>query len=387
MEKPEFVYRKNVVVNADYVEWIGSVKQRFQKAQTKAVLQVNTAMLEFYWEIGRDLVSMHPEDKWGKGIVRQFALDMREAFPQEKGFSETNVKYMKLWYDFYYQRVVIGQQLVDQFENLISHQDSCKIESEKNQQIATRLNMPELFGKIPWGHHILIITKTKNLNEALFYINKTIEDNWSRSMLESRINNNLFMTQGAAMTNFSNTLPISQGKLAQEILKDPYNFEFLAMKSGYDEKELEAALISNITKFLLELGKGFAFVGRQTELQMPDGKSYFPDLIFYHTKLKSYVVIELKAVEFIPEFAGKINFYVSAADELLKADDDNPTIGLIICKASDKTIVEWSFRGVDRPIGVASYQIQEVVERTVKELQIKNSGNGGKKRTLSVTSI
>ncbi|MCR5362190.1 MAG: PDDEXK nuclease domain-containing protein [Bacteroidales bacterium] len=359
MEKPEFVYREGAESKSDYVEWIGSVKQRFQKAQTKAVLQVNTAMLDFYWSIGRDLVALHPEEKWGKGIVRQFALDMRTSFPHETGFSETNVKCMKRWYDFYYQRVIIGHQLGAQFENIIS------------QQAGTQMEMPELFGKIPWKHHVLIITKTKNLNEALFYINKTIEGNWSRSILESQMRNNLFAAQGAALTNFNNTLPMPQGKLAQEILKDPYNFEFLAMKAGYDEKELEDALISNITKFLLELGKGFAFVGRQMELQMPNGKSYFPDLIFYHIKLKSYVVIELKAVEFAPEFAGKINFYVSAADELLKADDDNPTIGLIICRASDKTIVEWSFRGVDRPIGVASYQIQDVVERTVKEIKDK----------------
>ncbi|MBR0503515.1 MAG: DUF1016 family protein [Paludibacteraceae bacterium] len=358
-ENPEFIYRDGMIANSDYIEWIGSVKQRFQKAQSKAVLQVNTAMLEFYWSIGRDLVNLHPEEKWGNGIVRQFALDMRKAFPHETGFSDTNVKYMKRWYNFYYQQVIISHQLGDQFKT-ISH------------QAGDQLEMPELFGKVPWKHHVQIITKSQSLEEALFYINKTIGENWSRNMLESQMRNNLYSNQGTALTNFSNTLSIPQGKLAQEILKDPYNFEFLSMKAGYDEKELEEALISNITSFLLELGKGFAFVGRQMELRMPNGQSFYPDLVFYHTKLKSYVVIELKAVDFSPEFAGKINFYVSAADELLKEKDDNPTIGLIICKSSNKTIVEWSFRGIDRPIGVATYQLQEVVERTVAELKLKS---------------
>ena len=388
---PAFAFRDAMTPDADYVQWLGKVKQRFKSTQAKAMLKVNTAMLEFYWSIGRDLVAMNLEDKWGKGIIKQFANDMRIAFPNEKGFSDSNVKYMRRWYNFYYQFIVnqqkiheaeICQQLVgkllstDNQNDIIGQQRADQLETNpiiKSQQVADLLEMPESFGKIPWFHHILIISKTNNFNEAVFYINKTIENNWSRSMLESQIKNNLFASQGAAITNFANTLPAPHGQLAQEILKDPYNFEFLAIKEGYDEKQLEDALMSNITRFLLELGKGFAFVGRQMELQMPGGKTFFPDLVFYHTKLKSYIVIELKAVEFTPEFAGKINFYVSAADELLKDETDNPTIGLIICKSSDKTIVEWSFRGMERPIGVATYQLKEVVERTVAELKLKKA--------------
>ena len=189
--------------------------------------------------------------------------------------------------------------------------------------------------------------------------------------MEDYVDSDLYTHQGSAITNFETTLSAPQKDLAQEILKDPYNFDFLSMKSQYDERELEDALIANITQFLLELGKGFAFVGRQMELKMNNGKSFYPDLVFYHTKLKSYIVIELKAVEFVPEFAGKINFYVSAADELLKEEDDNSSIGLIICKSRDKTIVEWAFRGIERPLGVATYQLQEVVDRTVAELEQK----------------
>lgn len=188
-------------------------------------------------------------------------------------------------------------------------------------------------------------------------------------MLESQLSSELFKRQGAALTNFDAQLPLPQGLLAQEILKDPYNFEFLTMKEGYDEMELEDALIRNITRFLLELGKGFAFVGRQMELRMENGKSFFPDLVFYHTKLKAYIIIELKVVEYIPEFAGKLNFYVTAADKLLRGKDDNPSIGLIICKSSDKTIVEWSFDGINKPLGVATYQLEEVIERTTKEIE------------------
>ncbi len=209
------------------------------------------------------------------------------------------------------------------------------------------------------------------MEEALFYIDKTIENNWSRSVLESKLKSGLYWSAGKAITNFASNLPVPQGNLAQSILKDPYNFDFLTMPEGYSERDLEEALVNNITRFLLELGQGFAFIGRQMELRMPDGKSYFPDLIFYHARLKCYVVVELKVVDFIPEFVGKLNFYVSAADELLKQHDDKPSVGLLICKSHDKTTVEWSFRGVDRPVGVASYQLQEVVDRTISEIALK----------------
>ena len=253
----------------------------------------------------------------------------------------------------------IRQRAVDEKEQLL----------EFRQRPVDELNLPELFGRIPWGQHIEIFTKCKSIEEALFYINKTIENNWSRPELACQIGTKLFKSQGAAVTNFNQTLPSSQSQLAKEMLKDPYNFEFLSMKAKYDEHDLEDALVANVTQFLLELGKGFSYVGRQMELQMPGGQAFFPDLVFYFIPQHRYVVIELKAVKYIPEFAGKLNFYVTAADKLLRGEGDNPSVGLIICKSTDKTVVEWSLQDIQKPLGVATYQLQEVVDRTVAELE------------------
>ena len=372
MDKPAFVYRDGMLADMEYVEWLSNVKARFRQSQIKASIRVNTAMLEFYWSIGRDLVTLRAEKRWGAGVVKQFALDMRQAFPNETGFSDTNVKYMKRWYSFYSEKVTKGQQVADQMKgDQKRHQLGDQLEGEKSHQVGDQLEMPELFGKVPWRHHVQIFCHCGTLDEALFYINKTIEEGWSRSWLEDQIAAKLFLTQGSAVTNFSQTLPLPQSQLAKEILKDPYHFDFLTMKEKYDEHDLEEALVANVTQFLLELGKGFSYVGRQMELQMPGGQTFFPDLVFYHIPQHRYVIIELKAVKYIPEFAGKLNFYVTAADKLLRGDGDNPSVGLIICKSTDKTIVEWSLQDIQKPLGVATYQLQEVVDRTVAELELR----------------
>ena len=373
MDKPTFVYRDGMLADMEYVEWLSNVKARFRQSQIKASIRVNTAMLEFYWSIGRDLVTLRAEKRWGAVVVKQFALDMRQAFPNETGFSDTNVKYMKRWYSFYYERVTKGQQVADQMKgDKKRHQLGDQIETaKKSHQVGDQLEMPELFGKVPWRHHVQIFSHCATLDEALFYLNKIIEEGWSRSWLEDQIAAKLFLTQGSAVTNFSQTLPLPQSQLAKEILKDPYHFDFLTMKEKYDEHDLEEALVANVTQFLLELGKGFSYVGRQMELQMPGGQTFFPDLVFYHIPQHRYVIIELKAVKYIPEFAGKLNFYVTAADKLLRGDGDNPSVGLIICKSTDKTIVEWSLQDIQKPLGVATYQLQEVVDRTVAELELK----------------
>ena len=372
MDKPTFVYRDGMLADMEYVEWLSNVKARFRQSQIKASIRVNTAMLEFYWSIGRDLVTLRAEKRWGAGVVKQFALDMRQAFPNETGFSDTNVKYMKRWYSFYSEKVTKGQQVADQMKgDQKRHQLGDQLEGEKSHQVGDQLEMPELFGKVPWRHHVQIFCHCGTLDEALFYINKIIEEGWSRSWLEDQIAAKLFLTQGSAVTNFSQTLPLPQSQLAKEILKDPYHFDFLTMKEKYNEHDLEEALVANVTQFLLELGKGFSYVGRQMELQMPGGQTFFPDLVFYHIPQHRYVIIELKAVKYIPEFAGKLNFYVTAADKLLRGDGDNPSVGLIICKSTDKTIVEWSLQDIQKPLGVATYQLQEVVDRTVAELELR----------------
>jgi len=357
-DMPSFVYRDGMLADKEYVEWLSNVKKRFRQSQIKASIRVNTDMLEFYWSIGRDLVVLRAEERWGAGVVKQFALDMRQAFPNETGFSDTNIKYMKRWYSFYYERITKGQQVVDQIEV-----------TEKGQQVVDQLKMPEIFGNVPWGHHIHIFCHCTSLDEALFYINKVVEDGWSRSWLENQIAAKLFLSQGSAVTNFCQTLPLSQSQLAKEILKDPYHFDFLAMKEKYNEHDLEDALVTNVTQFLLELGKGFSYVGRQIELQMPGGQTFFPDLVFYHIPQHRYVIIELKTVKYTPEFAGKLNFYVTAADKLLRGEGDNPSVGLIICKSTDKTVVEWSLQDIQKPLGVSTYQLEEVVARTVEELE------------------
>ena len=371
--EPTFVYRDNTIADNEYVKWLSDVKARLHQSQIKAAIRVNTAMLEFYWSIGRDLVALRAEERWGAGVVKQFALDMRQAFPNETGFSDTNVKYMKRWYSFYYENITKSQQVAGQIRgSQISHQLGDQMESvEKSHQLGDQLEMPEIFGRIPWRHHVEIFTKSQSIEEAIFYINKVAEEGWSRNWLEDQMAAKRYLSQGAAITNFDKTLPAPQSELAKEMLKDEYNFEFLTMKAKYDEHDLEEALVNNITRFLLELGKGFAFVGRQMELRMDDETTFFPDLVFYHIPQKRYVIIELKAVKFEPEFAGKLNFYVTAADELLRSEGDNPSVGLVICKTAKKTIVEWSLKDINKPLGVASYQLREVVDRTVAELELR----------------
>ncbi|MBR1516046.1 MAG: DUF1016 family protein [Paludibacteraceae bacterium] len=366
---PEFVKRNGIIADNNYVQWLTELKQRYHNSQIKAAVRVNHSMLEFYWSLGRDIVALKAESKWGTGVLQQLSLDLQKMFPNETGFSYRNIRYMRQWYSFYFQKVTNWQQLSAKLGNLNWHELSAKLGELKRHQLSDEFEMPQKFAFVPWKHHVQIISKSQSIDEAIFYINQTIANNWSLNDLTYEMKENLYARQGGALTNFSDTLALPQQQLAQEIIKSPYHFGFLELKPNHAEQELEEALVKNITQFLLELGQGFAYVGRQMELRMPDGQSYFPDLIFYHTRLKCYVVVELKTVKFKPEYVGKLNFYVSAADELLKADDDKPTIGLLICREADKTTVEWAFRGLDRPIGVATYQIEQIVERTIKELE------------------
>lgn len=370
-DKPHFIFRDGMTADRDYVQWIADIKNRYRNSQIKAAIKVNSALLEFYWSVGRDLAVLKAEERWGSGIVKQFALDMRNAFPEAKGFSYSNVKDMKRWYLFYYEQVIKGQQVVDPTDMPEKgHQPGGLIAAtEKSHQVGGLLEMPEIFGQVPWKHHVYIVSKSKSLDEALFYIDKVVVEGWSRSWLEDRIAHNLYRNQGSAITNFDNTLPAPQSLLAKEMLKNEYNLSFITAERVKREKDLEDALVTNVTRFLLELGKGFAYVGRQMELRMDDETTFFPDLVFYHIPQKRNVIIELKAVKFEPEYAGKLNFYVTAADKLLKGDGNNESVGLIICKTAKRTIVEWSLQDIAKPLGVATYQLEEVVARTIAELE------------------
>ena len=380
MDKPTFVVRDGMQADKEYIEWLKELKARFRQSQAKAAVRVNTAMLEFYWSLGRDIIQRKAESKWGSGFFNQLSLDMRAMFPDEKGFSVTNLKYMKRWYLFYYEQITIRQQPADEIYpqvggksgNTNRQQPADEIRNEAlaiRQQPADEFGMPEIFGIIPWFHHVHIFTKSKSLDEALFYINKVATEGWSRDLLEHHVAAHLFQSQGAAITNFESTLPVSQVEEAKQLLKKEYDLNFITVEAVKEEKDLENALTKNVTEFLLELGQGFAYLGRQKELRIDEETVFFPDLLFYHIPQRRYVIVELKAVKFMPEFAGKLNFYVTAADKLLRGKDDNPSVGLLICKTAKKTIVEWSLKDINKPLGIATYQLQEVVDRTVAELE------------------
>lgn len=367
IQTPHFVSSEGVHVDESYMLWIEEIKSRYKKTQIKAAIKVNTEQLLFNWQLGRDLVVRKAEERWGAGVVEQVSLDMKAAFPKSKGFSTTNLWNMKKWYLFYSQEACIEKlhQLGGELQN-IDYQMSTKLhqvgaEIHEEADINGGEIFPLPFSFVPWRHHVDIITKCKDVDEALFYIRKTIEDGWSRQTLDNCLHAKLYNTQGGAISNFTDYLTPEQSRLAQEITKDSYDFGFISLPEEYEESELEDELEKNITRFLLELGKGFAFLGRQKELIVA-GKTRRIDMLFYHTRLHCYIVCELKAKSFEPEFAGKLNFYVNAVDELLKDEQDNPTIGLLICKDKNQTEVKWAFKGIQTPMGVASYDNVRIKE-------------------------
>lgn len=335
----------NNLIKADneYQQWLANLKKRIKQSQIKAAVKVNTELLELYWSIGSDIVKKQTESDWGDGIIEQLSLDLRLAFPDIKGFSSRNLWYMKKWFLFY------------SGENIKLHQVGAESSSK----------MPQLVAEIPWRHHTEIITKCKSIEEALFYIKKTLQEGWSRAILIHYIGVDLYRSQGKTISNFSSTLPSLQSELAQEMLKDPYNFDFLTLTEGYKEKELEKVLTDNLTRFLLELGTGFAFVGRQVPIQVGES-SYYIDMLFYHFRMKCFVVVELKTVKFEPEFAGKLNFYVTAIDRQMRDKDDNPTIGLLICKDKEDVIAEYTLADIQKPLGISAYDLNNILPETFR---------------------
>ncbi len=350
--EPHIVRVKDFNIDADYVAWLSEIKQRYHSAQIKAAVKVNSEKLAFNWSVGRDLVIRKAEEKWGSGVVEQLSFDLQEAFPNEKGFSSRNLWNMKKWYITFSSTTAqeklhqLGAELQNaNFQRLIKlHQLGAEIDSD----------FPLVLGLVPWRHQVNMLTKCKSIDETVFYLRECILGGWSRQTLDNSLKANLYKVQGKAISNFPEYLPEAQSRMAQEITKDNYDFGFVTVPVNYKEEQLEAALEQNITRFLLELGTGFAFVGRQKEL-IVGNRSRKIDMLFYHIRLKAYVVVELKVKAFDPEYAGKLNYYVNAVDELLKGPDDNPTIGLLICSDKDETDVRWAFKGIQTPMGVASY--------------------------------
>ena len=332
----------------DYRSWFLEVKSKIKSSQLKSAQVINASLIEFYWEFGKIITLKQTQTKWGDKLIHNLAIDLKIEFPDMAGFSVRNLKYFRQFYQFYTNS--FGQQLVAQNSQTTFHQ----IMPLKNS-----------FTQIPWGHNIIIFSKSLDVIEATFYIEQTIQNNWSRDVLNNQIKTNLYNRKGKAITNFKTTLPDGLSDLAQQTLKDPYVFDFISLSEPYKEKDIEKQLIKHITQFLLELGKGFAFVGKQYKLEIAEN-DYFIALLFYHIHLKCYVVIELKNTKFIPEFAGKLNFYLSAIDTLIKRDDDKPTIGIILCRDKNSIEAEFSLRDVNKPMGISEFELTEMLPDELK---------------------
>lgn len=326
------------ILPKEYPELLKNLKKRIQTAQLKAAIAVNQELITLYWDIGKAIVERQKNEKWGAGVIEKLGTDLQNAFPGIEGFSRTNIFRMRAFY-LAYEKI---PQAVGQLRDLP-------------------------FFQIPWGHNAVLLEKLKKAEERLWYAQQTIQNGWSRAMLEIWIENNLYKRQGKAVTNFITTLPKPQSDLAHQTLKDPYNFDFISLTNKVLEKEVEDGLIEHIQQFLLELGAGFAFMGRQYPIQV-EGETFYFDLLFYHVKLRCYVVIEIKTVEFQPEHAGKMNFYLSAADDILKSPEDQPSIGILLCKSKKKFKVEYALRDINKPIGVSGYETK-IVESLPKKLK------------------
>jgi predicted nuclease of restriction endonuclease-like (RecB) superfamily len=331
--------RTSDLIPAGYEQFLKGLKQRIRQAQLRASLSVNRELIELYWSIGKDLVERQQCEGWGKAVIDRLGKDLQKAFPGMSGFSRTNVYRMRAFYLAYEGLGEFVPQAVGQIG-------------------ADGLPLPT--AAIPWGHNVVLIEQVKDPAERLWYARATVEQGWSRSILRLQIEGRLYHRQGKAVTNFETTLPNLQSDLARQILKDPYNFDFLSIGEDAQERELERGLLEHIRSFLLELGVGFAFVGSQYHLEV-GGDDFYIDLLFYHLKLRAYVVIELKTTEFRPEYAGKMNFYLSAVDDLLRHPQDEPSIGLILCKDKEKNKVmaEYALRDVGKPIGISGFKLAE----------------------------
>ena len=307
------------IKDANYLNWLGVLKQQFRQAQLKAVVKVNQELLQFYWHLGNEILINQQQAQWSEGFLTQLSQDLMAEFPEVKGFSVRNLKYIRQWRSFY---AAIGQQAVAQL---------CQL---------------------PWGHNIAIISKSQSTEAALYYAQNALTYGWSRAVLIHQIESGLWQREGKALSNFAKTLPAAQSDLAQQSLKDPYVFDFLTLSKDYNERELEQGLVNHVTQFLLELGSGFAYMGKQVPITVGD-RDFYLDLLFYHTRLHCHVVIELKITDFEPEHAGKLNFYIKAVDEQLRRSGDEPTIGLLLCKSKDRVVVEYALSDISKPIGVS----------------------------------
>lgn len=339
-----------------YREFLNELKEKIRSAQLRAAIAASRELIQLYWDLGKDIVEKQEKEKWGSKVLERVAKDLQNEFPGIEGFSRANIFRMRAFYLAYSNCLTAVRQIQD-------------------DPLAPFFN-------IPWGHNFVLLDKLKSFEERIWYAKKIIEHGWSRSILTIWIENDLYRREGKAITNFKMTLPAAQSDLAQQTLKDPYVFDFLTLHKEHLEKDLENGLVNHIQKFLIELGQGFAFMGHQYPLTV-GGEQFYIDLLFYHVKLRCFIVVELKAKAFKPEDAGQLNFYLSAVDDMVKHPTDNPTIGILLCKVRNKVVAEYAFRGIERPMGVVEYEtmltkaIPEELRSslpTVKEIEAELSG-------------
>ncbi len=347
----------------EYCSWRNNIVTRIEQAKVRAVMGVNAELLALYWEIGNSILEKQEKQGWGKQIIEQLSKDLVKQFPNDRGYSERNLRYMKRFAETYSEFPILQVPLAE-LENL-------PISNDVFEKFKISIGGIEFLqvplAQISWYHHISLLSKVKDVAERLFYIIETARNGWSRDTMLLQIDQGYIHSIGKSINNFPLTLPSFQSDLARYAFKDPYNFSFLGSVALQNELDIERGLTQKISEFLLEMGRGFAYVGRQYHLTV-DGDDYYIDLLMYHLKLHCYVVIELKAVEFIPEFVSKLNFYISAVDEYVKASEDKPTIGLLLCRTKSDTKVRFALRGITQPMGVAQYEIDKIVNEVQSAL-------------------
>ncbi len=355
-----------------YAKLLSEIKGRIQAAQTRAVLAVNAELIRLYWGIGRLLDERQAAEGWGAGVIPRLANDLRNELPEVKGFSSRNLDRMLAFARAYPEPGEFSPQAVAK-----------TLGGATSPQPVAKSTADSLLWQLPWGHHALLLEKVKPLEARLWYIAEALAQGWSRATLTSMIDSQAHERQGVGASNFAVRLLAPQSELVAQALKDPYVFDFLTLEEPFRERELETGLVQHLEKFLLELGQGFAFMGRQYRVEVSD-QEYFIDLLFFHVRLRCYVVIELKRGEFKPEYAGKLNFYCNVVDDQLKHPDDAPTIGLILCQRSDHVLAEYALRGIDKPIGVSTFELTRALPASLQsslpsidEIEAEMSGRTG----------
>lgn len=351
--------------DTSYQQWISVLKDRYGSSQLRVSVSVNREMLAFYWILGRDIVSMDAENRYGKGFYHNLSADLRKAIPNAKGFSSRNLRYMKSFYLLYSNATDFLQQPVAKLESEAVRQTGAIFSERADGNNVVQSAIDEIF-QVPWGHHILIMNKCGNDKmQALFFVHKTVENGWSRAMLMNFLDTDLYNRQGKAINNFIRALPHPQSDLARELTRDPYNFDFITIAENYHEKELKDALMNNVTAFLMEMGGGFGLMGKEYRLKIGNTEQFL-DLLFYNTKLHCYYVVEIKTRDFKPEDMGQLSAYIAAVDGMIKSEVDNRTVGLLICKTKDNVLAQYAVNNINAPIGISEYQLSNLLPEDFK---------------------